>query len=274
MHDDDQRLETALDDLRSTLNGSVAELSSLGGLDVDTGTLNFGMPTTALPTATSDIHLHNGTEAMAIDMHKILFPNELGRLVDEATANTQRLSAVRGCCTFFKGTWPATRRLQFFSVTDLMKHQTKMETHANACALLSTCLRAFPAIALPAESEGHGSSSWQFKRRNVEESLLRNLRKYVRFSEHFVRKPPRYEEKLYAELNKLHAFVDKFFDLSSKLSASNEKLRLLQLVDSYERMKLDRLRKREERASIRAERAARKVERELVRQQRDGQRPP
>ncbi|KAF7290072.1 hypothetical protein HMN09_01312300 [Mycena chlorophos] len=239
---------------RHYLSESIAELSSLGGLDIDTGTLNYPLPTTTVPTVTSEVHLRTAVDA--IDMHKVLFPSEVRRLADEATTNAERLSA-------------------FFSITDLMKHETRMETHANACKLMATCLKAFPAIALPVESDEKEmyqppeGSQWYPKRRNVEDSLLRNLRKFIRFSDHFVRKPPQYEEKLEAELNKLHAFADKFFDLSAKLSASNERLRLLQLVDSYERMKLDRMKKREERATIRADRAARKLERELQRQQRD-----
>ncbi|KAF7289217.1 hypothetical protein MIND_01382900 [Mycena indigotica] len=233
--------------------GSIAELSSLGGLDIDTATLNLG-PTTR-PTSTSDAPLR--TMVDAIDMHKALFPSEVKRLVEEAATNTDRLSA-------------------FFSITDLMQHETKMETHAKTCMLLSTCLKAFPGIALfPVDEtdvyQPPPGSAWYAKRRDIEDSLLRNLRKYIRFSEHFVRKPPRYEEKVHVELNKFHAFADKFFDLSSKLSNSNERLRLMELVDSYERMKLDRLKKREERAIIRADRAARKLERELLRQKRDAE---
>ncbi|KAJ7198477.1 hypothetical protein GGX14DRAFT_469413 [Mycena pura] len=245
---------------------SVDELSSLGGLD----NLNFG-PTTTLPptTATSDAPRESRNVeddgAFDVDMHQTLYPREVLRLADEATNNTDRLHA-------------------YFSVTAKMLHETAMEMHANVCTAVRSCLGAIPGIASPAmEYEPPKGSSWRVRRRALEESLLRNLRKYIRFSDHIVRKPPRRsDEKYQGELNKLYAFADKFFDLTSKLAVSGIFwLRVVcppgfgadWLAIPYQRMKLDRLEKRQLRATIKADRAARKLEREKIRQQRDG-RPP
>ncbi|KAJ7188984.1 hypothetical protein C8R46DRAFT_1056339 [Mycena filopes] len=223
------------------------ELSSLGELDDG---FNFG-PTTA--TTDAPRHEYHDDED---DEHAPAYaspdPREIYGLVDDATSHTSRL-------------------ITFFIETSAMLHTPEVAKNANVCAAVHTCLKAIPGTTVPpTEYVPPKESSWRTKRRALEVSLLKNLRKYIRFSDHLLRKPPR-TEKFQGELNKLHAFADKFFYLSMKFAASNEKIRLMELCETYQRMKLAHLEERQLRAAIRADRAARKTEREVLRQQR---RPP
>ncbi|KAJ7935384.1 hypothetical protein B0H13DRAFT_525672 [Mycena leptocephala] len=225
------------------------ELSSLAELNG----FNFARTsTTDAPRDPPDAEDHD----FDVDTHESVYappsPREIHGLVNDATSHTSRLIA-------------------FFIETSAMLHTPEVAKNANVCAAVHNCLQSIPgSAAMPTEYVPPEESSWRTKRRALEESLLKNLRKYIRFSDHLLRKPPR-TEKFQGELNKLHAFADKFFHLSMKFAASNEKIRLMELCDTYQTMKLARLEERQVRASVRADRAARKNERALLRQQR---RPP
>ncbi|KAJ7252424.1 hypothetical protein B0H12DRAFT_619609 [Mycena haematopus] len=159
----------------------------------------------------------------------------------------------------------------FFIEISAILQTPEIAKNANVCTAVHNCLERIPATTeMPTDYVPPEESSWRMKRRELEESLLKNLRKYIRFSDHLLRKPPR-AEKFQSEINKLHSFADKFFYLAMKFAASNEKIRLMELCETYQRMKLTHLQERQVRASIRADRAARKNERALIRQQR---RPP
>ncbi|KAJ7750123.1 hypothetical protein DFH07DRAFT_828266 [Mycena maculata] len=226
------------------------ELSSLDELN------NFGFePTTDAPRDPHDAP-DDACDVETHDTHESTYASpdarEIHGLVHDATSHTNRL-------------------ITFFIETSAMLHTPEVAKNANLCAAVHNCLNAIPATAVPpTEYLPPEESSWRTRRRALEESLVKNLRKYVTFSEHLLRKPPR-TDKFQSELNKLHAFAEKFFHLSMKLRASNEKIRLMELCETYSRMKLAHLEERQLRASLRADRAARKNEREMLRQQR---RPP
>ncbi|KAJ6488257.1 hypothetical protein C8R47DRAFT_1127112 [Mycena vitilis] len=222
-------------------------LSSLGELG-----FRFG-PTTATD---GPLDPHDAEDDDSnVDTHEpgyTLDQREIHGLVDDATSHTSRL-------------------MTFFIQTSAMLHAPEIAKNANVCAAVHSCLETIPETAVtPTEYVPPRESSWRAKRRALEVSLLKNLRKYIRFSDHLLRKPPRIE-KIEGELNKLHAFADKFLHLSMKFTASNEKIRLMELCEAYQRMKLTHLEERQVRASIRADRVARKNERAARRQQR---RPP
>ncbi|KAJ6534035.1 hypothetical protein DFH09DRAFT_123668 [Mycena vulgaris] len=250
------------------------ELSSLGEL----GTFTFG------PTSDAPRDPHDAEDDCDVDTHGSAYappkPRDIIGLVDDATSHTSRL-------------------ITFFIEVSAMLHTPEVAKNANLCAAVHSCLKTIPgtAVAPMTDYVPPEESSWRRRRRALEESLLKNLAKYIRFSDHLLRKPPR-TDKFQDELNKLHAFADKFFHLSMKLrvsgilsqfsfcmlcqhwkltgdpvvwQASNEKMRLMELCETYQRMKLTRLEERQLRASLRADRAARKTEREMLRQQR---RPP
>ncbi|KAJ7478614.1 hypothetical protein B0H11DRAFT_2281017 [Mycena galericulata] len=234
-------------------SGSDAELSSLGELNI------FGPPPNAPRDphdAEDEVEDEDACDVDTHDTHESAYassgPREVHGLVDDATSHTSRL-------------------ITFFIETSAMMHTPELAKNASLCAAVHNCLKAIPGATIPpTEYVPPEDSSWRMKRRALEESLLKNLRKYIRFSDHLLRKPPR-TEKFQGELNKLHAFADKFFHLSVKLRASNEKIVLMELCDTYQRMKLARLEERHLRASLRADKAARKTEREMLRRQR---RPP
>ncbi|KAJ6497413.1 hypothetical protein C8R45DRAFT_982828 [Mycena sanguinolenta] len=174
---------------------------------------------------------------------------EIYGLVNDATSYTSQLVA-------------------FFIEIAATLQAPELAKNANVCTAVHNCLERIPAATeMPTDYVPPQESSWRIKRGELEESLLKNLRKYIRFSDHLLRKPPR-AEKFQGEINKLHSFADKFFYLSMKFAASNEKIRLMELCETYQRMKLIHLQERQVRASIRADRAARKNERALIRQQR------
>ncbi|KAJ7125404.1 hypothetical protein C8R44DRAFT_783028 [Mycena epipterygia] len=229
-------------------SGSDGELSSLGEFN----TFNFG-PTMDRPPDLNDAE----DDECDVDTHESAYaspdPRDIRELVHDATSHTSQL-------------------ITFFIETSAMLHTPEVAQNANLCAAVHNCLKKIPGAAVTPVTEyiPPEDSSWRTRRRALEESLLKNLRKYIRFSDHLLRKPPR-TDKFQGELNKLHAFADKFFHLSMKLRASNEKMRLMELCETYQRMKLARLEERQLRASLRADRAARKTEREMLRQQR---RPP
>ncbi|KAJ7496595.1 hypothetical protein FB451DRAFT_1208180 [Mycena latifolia] len=233
-------------------SGSDGELSSLGELNT------FTFAPTDVPTTDAPRDAHDAEDDHCdVDTHESAYtspdPRDLHGLVNDATSHTSRLIA-------------------FFIEVSAMLHTPEVAKNANLCAAVHNCLKTIPGTAVPPVTDyvPPEESSWRMKRRAMEESLVKNLRKYIRFSDHLLRKPPR-TDKFQGELHKLHAFADKFFHLSMKLRASNEKMRLMELCETYQRMKLTRLEERQLRASLRADRAARKTEREMLRQQR---RPP
>ncbi|KAJ7744691.1 hypothetical protein B0H16DRAFT_1693193 [Mycena metata] len=229
------------------------ELSSLGELNG----FNFGPTTTTdAPPDLHDVHDESCCDVETCEhAYPSPDPHEIYGLVNDATSHTSRL-------------------ITFFIETSAMLHTPEVAKNANVCAAVHNCLKTIPGTtATPTEYMPPRESSWRTKRRALEVSLLKNLRKYIRFSDHLLRKPPR-TETFQGELLKLHAFADKFFYLSMKFAASNEKIRLMELCETYERMKLAHLEERQLRASIRADRAARKAERELLRQQRREPRQP
>ncbi|KAJ6593191.1 hypothetical protein B0H19DRAFT_1089330 [Mycena capillaripes] len=224
-------------------------LSSLGELNG----FNFGP--TSMADAPRDPHDARYVNS-DVDTHETGYaspdPREIHGLVNDAASNTTRL-------------------ITFFIETSVMLHTPEVAKNANVCAAVHSCLETIPESTVPpTQYIPPKGSSWRTKRRALEVSLLKNLRKYIRFSDHLLRKPPR-AEKFQGELNKLNAFADKFLHLSKKFTASNEKIRLMELCETYERMKLIHLEERQLRETIRADRAARKKERALQRQQR---RPP
>ncbi|KAJ7647882.1 hypothetical protein FB45DRAFT_894671 [Roridomyces roridus] len=179
-------------------------------------------------------------------------PRQLRLLVEQATSHTPDLIAL-------------------WIQQSAMMQTPETAKNANLCRDVHNCLKAIPEATVPPTTYTPSEESkWRIRRREVGESLVKNLRKYDRYSDHLLRRPPRADE-FYAALNKLHAFADKFFHLSRKLKASNEKLVLMELCESYEQMKLAQLEERKLRASVKADRAARKTEREMIRRQR---RPP
>ncbi|KAJ7672108.1 hypothetical protein B0H17DRAFT_1084481 [Mycena rosella] len=230
--------------------GSDDELSSLG-----INTFTFA-PTTDDAQPPRDPHDAQDDDC-DVDTHESTYEpsdqRDIHGLVDDATSHTSRL-------------------ITFFMEVSAMLHTPEVAKNANLCAAMHSCLTTIPGTAVTPVTDyvPPEESSWRQRRRALEESLLKNLRKYIRFSDHLLRKPPR-TDKFQGELNKLHAFADKFFHLSMKLQASNEKMRLMELCETYQRMKLTRLEERQFRASLRADRAARKTQREMLRQQR---RPP
>jgi len=225
------------------------ELSSLGELDG----LNFGPSTTTdAPQDPRDAEDNDCDVDTQESVYAPPDPREIHALVNEATSHTTRLIA-------------------FFIEVAAMMNTPEVAKNANVCGAVHHCLETIPGtIEMPTEYVPPEESSWRTKRQALEVSLLKNLGKYIRFSDHLLRKPPRVE-KFQGEINKLHSFADKFFHLSMKFTASNEKIRLMELCEHYHRMKLIHLEERQVRASIRADRAARKKERALIRQQR---RPP
>ncbi|KAJ7799956.1 hypothetical protein B0H14DRAFT_1698179 [Mycena olivaceomarginata] len=226
------------------------ELSSLGELDG----LNFGPSTTT--DAPQDPRDAEDNDRDDLDTHESVYtspdPREIHGLVNDAMGQTGRLIA-------------------FFIEVSAMWRTPEIAKNANVCIAVRSFLEAIPGTTeIPTEYVPPRESSWRTKRQALEVSLLKNLRKYIRFSDHLVRKAPRVE-KFQDEINKLHSFADKFFDLSTKFAASNEKILLMELCETHHRAKLERLEERRVRASIRADRAARKNERAAIRQQR---RPP
>ncbi|KAJ7133720.1 hypothetical protein C8R43DRAFT_1022870 [Mycena crocata] len=242
----------SLNPFAETHSGSDDELSSLGEF-----VFNFAPTMTDKTTDAPRDERHDAqNDDCDVDAHETIYshpdPHEILGLVQAATSHTTRLAA-------------------FFIETSAMLHTPEVAKNANLCRRVRTCLEDIPGTATtPTDYVPPEESSWRIKRRALEVSLLKNLRKYIRFSDHLLRKPPR-TDKFQGELNKLNAFAEKFFHLSFKLHASNEKMRLMELCESYQRMKLARLEERQLRASLRADRAARKTEREVLRQQR---RPP
>ncbi|KAF8161765.1 hypothetical protein K438DRAFT_1859406 [Mycena galopus ATCC 62051] len=227
---------------------SETELSSLGEL--------FG-PTTAATDALEDLHDADEDNDFDDDVHESLYaaepPPEIPGLVHHAMSYTSRLVA-------------------FFIEISATLNTPDIAKNANVCTAVHNCLESIPeTTAIPTEYVPPQESSWRTKRRELEASLIKNLRKYTRFSDHLLRKAPR-AEKFQGEINKLHSFADKFFYLAMKFAASNEKIRLMELCETYQRIKLAHLQERQVREAIRADKAAqkkeRKAERALIRQQR------
>ncbi|KAJ7286893.1 hypothetical protein C8J57DRAFT_1282281 [Mycena rebaudengoi] len=217
-------------------------LSSLAGLN-----LNFPAPPTHLPPdadTTNTAHTTRESQPSAYASSGAT-PDEIYALIHDATRQTDQL-------------------ITFFIETSAMLHTPAVAQNADLCMQMHNCLATIPATALtPGDRTPPQESSWARKRRALEE----NLRKYIRFSDHLVRKPPK-TDRLQRELDKLHAFAEKFFHLSTSLRASTDKMRLIELCEMYKKMKAARMEERALRASIRAERAARKAERERLRQER------
>ncbi|KAJ6631363.1 hypothetical protein B0H10DRAFT_490118 [Mycena sp. CBHHK59/15] len=135
--------------------------------------------------------------------------------------------------------------ITFFIQIAVMLHAPQIAKNADVCKSVQECLRTIPEVAVTSvDYVPPKESTWGLRRRALEESLLKNLRKYIRFSDHLVRKPPSTEE-LHRELDKLQSFAEKFFHLSMKLRASTEKIRLMELCDMYNKLKLSRLEDRQ-----------------------------
>ncbi|KAK7057782.1 hypothetical protein R3P38DRAFT_2843009 [Favolaschia claudopus] len=233
------------------------ELSSLG--DLDDG-LNFGRntPTDAPHDPRNDAET-GGNECDA-DAHESVYahaydPDEVQDLVNDATTYTSRL-------------------IEFFIHIAAELNTPDIAKNGYVCTAIDESLKAIPyTMVIPTKFVPPEESSWRTKRQALEVSICKNIRKYIRFSDHLLRKPPRVE-KFQSEINKLHSFAEKFSDLNSKFEASNDKIRLMELCENYEKMKLLHLEEQRLRESIRADRVARKNERALIRQQRQQQRHP
>ncbi|KAF4563077.1 hypothetical protein EYR36_003516 [Pleurotus pulmonarius] len=112
-----------------------------------------------------------------------------------------------------------------FMRTDMSREVSEL------CWSLRHCLRAPPEIRhsyLPPVG-----STWSTRRASLVVSLKSNLQRYIRLSEHLATKPLRID-KFRHQLSKLSAYHTKFSYLFSRIKASSDKMRLMQLRDVYQ----------------------------------------